>query len=123
METRVDRESEVLDLLYSAAADPALWTEFLARLAGHLGASATGFISHDPSSQTNCLDLHYGMPPDAPILYAKYYGTIDPWFSAYKRKNLRRWIGLGSDLCPPSQFESTEYHTDSVTIGSKFSRL
>jgi PAS domain-containing protein len=25
---------------------------------------------------------------------------------------LRRWIGLGSDLCPPSEFENTEYHTD-----------
>ena len=112
METRAHRESELLDLLYSAAADPAYWNEFLAHLAGRLDASAAGFISHDPFSQKNCLNVHYGMPSDAPLLCAECYGTIDPWFSAYKRKNLRRWIGLGSDLCPPSEFENTEYHTD-----------
>jgi DNA-binding CsgD family transcriptional regulator len=112
MSIRENQESELLDVLYSAAADPAFWNEFLACLARLLDAPTTGFVSHDSSSKRNCLDLQFGMSTDTARLYAEYYGTMDPWFHGYKRKNLCGWIGLGSDLCPPSEFQRTEYCAD-----------
>jgi DNA-binding CsgD family transcriptional regulator len=107
------RESELLDLLYAATGEPALWTEFLAQLSQHLAATSwTGFIAVDPSLQTCSLNLHFGMPPDVVRQYNAYYWAFDPWFLAYKAKNQRGWIGNGSDLCPPSEFERTEFYND-----------
>lgn len=107
------RESELLDVLYAATGDPALWTQFLAQLSQHLTATSwTGFIAVDPSVQTCALNLHFGMPPDIVRQYNEYYWAFDPWFLAYKARNQRGWIGNGSDLCPPSEFEKTEFYND-----------
>jgi len=106
-------DGELVDLLYTATGDPALWTEFLAHLSDHLAAKSwTGFIAVDPSSQKSNLDLHFGMPSDVVRHYTEYYWAVDPWFLAYKAKNQRGWIGKGSDLCPHSKFENTEFYND-----------
>src|SRR5260370_19793807 len=106
-------DGELVDLLYTATGDPALWTDFLAKLSDDLTAKSwTGFIAVDPSSQRSNLDLHFGMPSDVVRHYTEYYWAVDPWFLAYKAKNQRGWIGRGSDLCPHSKFENTEFYND-----------
>jgi len=106
-------DSELLDVLYAATGEPALWREFLAQLSQRLGAKSwTGFIAVDPSSQKSNLDLHFGVPPEVVRHYSEHYWALDPWFLAYKAKNRRGWIGNGSDLCPPSEFEKTEFYND-----------
>jgi DNA-binding CsgD family transcriptional regulator len=52
------------------------------------------------------------MPPDALQLYKAYYAARDPWFLAVKERKLTNWIGPGSALCTPSQFERTEFYCE-----------
>jgi DNA-binding CsgD family transcriptional regulator len=107
------RDSELLDLLYAATGEPALWTEFLAQVSQQMAATSwTGLITVDPSLQKCNLNLHFRMPPEVVRQYNEYYWAYDPWFLAYKAKKQRGWIGKGSDLCPPSDFEKTEFYND-----------
>jgi DNA-binding CsgD family transcriptional regulator len=107
------RDSELLDLLYAAPAEPALWTEFLAQISRQMAATSwTGLIVVDPSLERCSLNLHFRMPPEVVRQYNEYYWAYDPWFLAYKARNQRGWIGNGSDLCPPSEFEKTEFYND-----------
>lgn len=112
MEDQGTQDSQLLDSLYSAAGDHEAWNHFLARVAQRLDAAWTGLISVDPSAQGHSLNFKFGVPDEATRLYEHHYAAIDPWFLAYRSSKLRGWTGKGSTLCPPSEFERTEFYTD-----------
>jgi DNA-binding CsgD family transcriptional regulator len=105
-------EGDLLDLLYSAAADPVLWPDFLATLARRVDATAVGLIGHDPSDRQYTFNAHVGFPADGLRLYGEYYGAIDPWYSGGGDQLVAGVVELGSVLCPPSVLEQTEYYSD-----------
>src|SRR6266404_93332 len=112
MDNQEDQDSRLLDSLYSAAGDPEAWNQFLGHVAQRLDAPWTGFISMDQTSHERCLNFQFGIPPEATRLYEHYYGSVDPWFLGYKQKNLQGWVGIGSALCGPAEFERTEFYND-----------
>jgi DNA-binding CsgD family transcriptional regulator/PAS domain-containing protein len=105
-------DGDLLDLLYSAAADPALWTEFLTLLARRMDATAVGLIGHDPSDQQYTFNAHVGFPVEGLRLYGEYYGAMDPWYARGKDHLIAGVVELGSVLCPPAVLENTEYYSD-----------
>ena len=116
MSIQENQENELLDVLYSAVGEPALWNEFLARVTGHLDARMAAFLSVDPGSQRSSVHLHAGWPSDALRQYEAYYGAIDSWYLGYKNKNLRSWTGTGSSLCLPSELKKSEFYNDFLRL-------
>jgi DNA-binding CsgD family transcriptional regulator len=112
MTTSVGTENELLDLLYSASGDSALWTEFLAHTSRLFEAPWTGLISVDPASQRHSLEAHFGYPHEVPRMYQSYYGAMDPWYLGYKAKNVCSWAGAGEGLCPTSEVENSPFYND-----------
>jgi DNA-binding CsgD family transcriptional regulator len=110
------RAGDLLDMLYSAAGDPSLWAQFLAELSRCMDAPWMGLIAIEPAAQTQRPDLTFGIPDDAARLYRDYYAAQDPWVRAYREQNLLGWAGTGSSLCPPLEFEKTEFYTDFVRL-------
>lgn len=106
------RANDLLDVLYSAAGDPSLWTQFFTQASKRMDAPWMGLISVDPSAQKRRLDLRFCIPADAARLYEDHYADKDPWIRAYRSQNLSGWAGTGSSLCPPSEFDKTEFYND-----------
>jgi DNA-binding CsgD family transcriptional regulator len=104
--------NDLLDVLYAAAGDPAVWTQFLGQVSRDMDAPWTGLISVDPSSQKHCVYLKFGIPSDAACLYEERHAAHDPWFQAYRRQNLCGYVGTGTSLGSPSEFEKTEFYSD-----------
>jgi DNA-binding CsgD family transcriptional regulator len=105
-------DDDLLDLLYSAAGDPAVWTEFLALLGRRASANGVALIWHDPADRQFSFAEQWGFPADGQRLYEEYYGAIDPYYVRGKESLVAGVVELGSDLCPPSVLESTEYYND-----------
>jgi DNA-binding CsgD family transcriptional regulator/PAS domain-containing protein len=105
-------DDDLLDLLYSAAVDPVVWTEFLALLARRADATALALLWHDPANLQYAVGAKFGFPDDAQRLYEQYYGALDPWYLSGKDSLVAGVVELGSALCPPSALENTEYYND-----------
>ena len=112
MTTGVCPESELLDLLYAASGDSALWTEFLGYTSLLFDAPWTALISIDPGSQKHSLEAHFGFPDEVPRMYQTFYGALDPWYLGYKAKNVSGWAGAGIGLCPNSQVENSQFYDE-----------
>ena len=109
---RADRGSELLDFLYSAVGDLALWDEFLVRVTKHLDAQMSALVFIDPASERCTAPLYAGWPSKALRGYDAYYGGFDSWYLGFKNQGLRAWAGTGDQLCPSSELEKTEFYND-----------
>jgi len=105
-------DEQLFDLLYEAAGDARLWTEFLAAVARRLDGRLTALISHTPTSGKYPLIVSVGADPEQQRLYGEYYGAQDPWVLAGEEKLVEGWVGRGSSLCPPSELVRTEFYND-----------
>jgi DNA-binding CsgD family transcriptional regulator len=70
---------ELIDGIYDAAADPALWNTVMAQLVRKAGARSGIFYDHhNTSGQSRILGVE-GFDPHYLDLYARHYGALDPW--------------------------------------------
>jgi DNA-binding CsgD family transcriptional regulator len=112
---RVPREESygsILDLLYTAAGDTTVWNHFIEQTTRALEASRSALVAIDPSERRYFIDSKFGFCSDEVQQYSGYYGTIDPWYLAYKRSGRSGFVGKGTTLCRPSDIETSEFYND-----------
>lgn len=102
----------LLDLLYSAATNPASWPEFLALAARVFDACIAGLIHQAPGHPNYTTAASIGLDEKAVQLYNEHFSTLDPWYLALQHAGTKQWIGAGSDLCGPLAFGDSEYYND-----------
>jgi DNA-binding CsgD family transcriptional regulator len=102
----------VLEILYDAVEQPALWGNFLEALSKGFGAQASVLIDHQPDSRKYQMAVQTGLPDEFQRLYAAHYGGVDPWYLAGGDKLVRGAIEIGTSICPPSLMRKTEYYND-----------
>lgn len=70
--------SELIETVYDAGLDPALWGEVVVALNSYLGSRACGLISKDPVSKSGATHHYCGVDPHYIRLYAESYSRHDP---------------------------------------------
>jgi DNA-binding CsgD family transcriptional regulator len=104
--------SQLLDCLYDAAANPALWEIFLQKLANHSGATSAALVMHDNSSNLHAVARNWEVDPEGTRLYQQYFGALDIWAKRATGIAMREWVGTSDQLCPFSEFARSEYYND-----------
>src|SRR5260370_8590943 len=66
----------------------------------------------DPSLQASSVKANVGWPEDVLRQYEEYYGSIDAWYLAYKKRQISGWRGWASSWCPPHELEKTDFYND-----------
>jgi DNA-binding CsgD family transcriptional regulator/PAS domain-containing protein len=79
MPARSEDLSRLIGSVYSAAADPALWDQFLGELAHITGAQSAGLVMLDVTQETFMLSSSFNVDPEATRLYQQYFGPMDIW--------------------------------------------
>jgi DNA-binding CsgD family transcriptional regulator/PAS domain-containing protein len=103
--------SELLDGLYAAAADPALWDSFLQELAHNTRASSAALLMYDASQEVYALSSSFKLDPEGARLYQQYYGSMDIW----AQRGLTRSTGFvcnSEALIPLAEMAATEIYND-----------
>ena len=111
--SELEKFSQVLSILYEAAAEPVLWTQFLDELntalqAGHACVTAVG---REPSQHRVLLQ---GYTPEEERAYREYYRDLDVVLQSLIERHAREayWHGSAETLVPPATMERTELYND-----------
>jgi DNA-binding CsgD family transcriptional regulator len=104
--------SDLIGVLYDAAADPVIWTLFLRRLADITHAKCAGLFTCDAARHSTAHS--WEVDPEMVRLHREYYGSVDVW-----------WVRGGSlaagsvrtseSLCPVSELRTTETYNDCLS--------
>jgi DNA-binding CsgD family transcriptional regulator/PAS domain-containing protein len=120
MATPESSMDDLLDSLYLASTDEAGWPQFLGALTDRFRATWSAVIEADTvpaelpqeGAQPSRVEQQFGVPQEAARLYATYYAALDPWLAAARERRLREWVCPGTALCPPVEFERTEFYNE-----------
>lgn len=97
--------------LYEAAADPALWGQFLRRLSFATCATSAALVMYDAGQEAYTLSSSWKVHPEATRLYQEHYGSLDLWAKrALSKPNA--WVGVSGSLCSLSELGTTEVYND-----------
>jgi DNA-binding CsgD family transcriptional regulator len=103
--------------LYGCALRPEQWPMFLARLCAMVEAPQAALVHHQVvDSRFVVAPMSHGVDPEAMVRYNAYYGAIDPWTEAYKRRggfaNGTIDVLTSDQLVPDCEFRNTEFCVD-----------
>jgi DNA-binding CsgD family transcriptional regulator len=110
---KIDRDdlSELIGLLYEASAQSHLWPKFCTHLMTHLQSDEGNIFLHE--IETGLPRVEFVTTPSEFLLrYFEHYHTVNPYYQRgipYMRDG---FIGLSHEMCPPEEFEETEFHQD-----------
>lgn len=103
--------SRVLETLYDAAADPALWNLFLEELGRRTRATSAGLLIHDFEHANYSLSSSWQMDPESLGLYQKHYHKLDVWAQRGMTQT-PGFITSSQSLCPLKEMRTTEIYND-----------
>ncbi|GAB1717481.1 MAG: helix-turn-helix transcriptional regulator [Nitrobacter sp.] len=102
------QKTSLLDLIYSAIADPGRWPEILTRVADHLGAVG-GLLMHIPTAgQGRVIDIYGRLSEEHAAIVREYY-PWNPWSKAMLDVPVNRAVIVGSRLKPGEIFKTGFY--------------
>jgi DNA-binding CsgD family transcriptional regulator len=108
-------EEAFLDLLYSAAAQPDLWVQVMARFADMVGGTACWLSRLDQRDGTGS-GIIARIDPVMPGLYASYYAGRNPFTNLKDPLNIavakRLLVTTDRDRMPKEDLVRTEYYND-----------
>jgi DNA-binding CsgD family transcriptional regulator len=104
--------SKLLGSLYDAAADPALWGDFLKQLADNSAARSAALVMHDKRRGRHTVARDWAVDPGGIRLYQEHYGAVDIWATKAAGITMREWQGTSDQLCPATEFSRSEYYND-----------
>lgn len=97
--------------IYDAAADPALWSDVVARLVRKTGARSGIFYDHHNATKRSRILGVEGFDPHFIQRYEQYYGALDPW-----HKSGLSWpvgsVTQTAALLPDRELRRTEFYQD-----------
>ncbi|MEO8883896.1 MAG: LuxR C-terminal-related transcriptional regulator [Devosia sp.] len=73
-----DKIEALIETIYDAAIDPALWPGALASIAGYVGGVASALLSKDTAQGGACAHFHFGLDPEYSRRYEEVYWQFDP---------------------------------------------
>src|ERR1700691_1416994 len=103
---------EVLDLIYSAAAEPDHWRVLLERLSAMLGGSAGSLHSQNRDSQEASVGASWNIEPALIQQYVDYYSPINPCFTLGRSEIQQGGVKLRQAFCPDDIFSRSEFYND-----------
>jgi DNA-binding CsgD family transcriptional regulator len=83
-----DRLLALIEQIYEAALDAALWPRFLRSLAETVGAASSNFAFTDQQTPDGRMEFAVNIDPQATVEYDAYFGRIDPWAQAARARGL-----------------------------------
>jgi DNA-binding CsgD family transcriptional regulator len=101
--------AEVLDAIYGAAAEPALWSGALSVLADHVGAVAANLVYQAPPGEKSFL-VPGRMREDLNALYLQHYAS-NPYSHAYEKLPPNRVV-IGNRLVDMDQVTRSAFYAD-----------
>ncbi|MGE3959681.1 MAG: helix-turn-helix transcriptional regulator [Vicinamibacterales bacterium] len=102
--------ARLLELIYSAAEDSALWSEVLAEVCRVVDGVGATLVSHDLTSSGSAAWFS-GFNPEALRLYNEHFHRVDAWALAASDRKLRTSGPVVADeqLIPRAAFLRTEF--------------
>jgi DNA-binding CsgD family transcriptional regulator/PAS domain-containing protein len=104
--------SKLLGSLYDAAADPALWDDFLKQLADNSAARSAALVMHDKRCGLHTVARNWAVDPHGTRLYQEHYGAVDIWATKAAGMAMQEWQGTSEQLCSAPEFSRSEYYND-----------
>jgi len=103
---------ELVDGIYTAAADSSQWQMFLERLGRVLGATA-GAVHHQHfQSQEGSLSEMWNLDPSFIEPYVNYYCYRNVWFTNSPELIQQGGVNVGTMLCPEPVLLRSEYYNE-----------
>jgi DNA-binding CsgD family transcriptional regulator len=110
-----DKVLTLVDQIYDAAGDPALWPQFLEGFANAVGGTGTAIVYHDLKERRGNVDATSRFDPDYQRLYNSHYIRLDAWRDAWLgrfRRASSEWITTSDELVSTDQLRKTEFFND-----------
>ncbi len=111
---RHDSVLRVVELIYAAACEPALWPQALGHLSDLAGATGTSLAAFDLGSST--AQIHVGIGIVGPNFQREYptFSASDPLLLRARERGAFRtgFVGLGSDMISHQELERTSFYQD-----------
>jgi DNA-binding CsgD family transcriptional regulator len=104
---------DVVDRIYAAAENPAVWPEALDVIADASG-SAASIIYRNMDAREGGVDVAVRVSPEAATAYQEHYHRVDPWGNSCRAAALVRPGAIldGDELIERSALHDTEYYND-----------
>jgi DNA-binding CsgD family transcriptional regulator len=104
---------DLVDRIYAAAENPALWPDALDALADATG-SAASIIYRNMAAREGGVDVAVRVSPEAATAYQQHYHRLDPWGNSARAATLIRPGAVidGDELIDRSALLETEYYND-----------
>ena len=120
----LERFGALIDFVYRAATEPALWQEVVGAASDWLG-SPKGMIYtplHGPEQKG--IYFQHGLPDDFFELYKTRYQSVDMWTEQVVKRKLftEGNVILGTDLVPHATLMKSQWYADCLQLGD-ISRL
>ena len=103
--------SKLLGILYDAAADPGLWTSFIAELAARCGATSAVLVMHNLNSASCSVSSCWRADPEQARLYEQHYHVLDVWAERAEGRPAGH-VYESQALCVLSELRTTEIYND-----------
>jgi DNA-binding CsgD family transcriptional regulator/PAS domain-containing protein len=108
-------DPELLRLIasaYEAAADPALWTQFLARWVEASGADLAFLQRHHLTEHRSELVATYGMQPRLSDSYNRYYSRVNVWREHGRHLYVEGAVLVDEQFYPRDLLKRSEFYND-----------
>jgi DNA-binding CsgD family transcriptional regulator/PAS domain-containing protein len=107
-----DSLSDLVGLVYSAAADPAGWPLVLERFAEIMGATHTTFVAQDVASDRGTIAAAFRVDPSFQRSFGEHYCRVNVWMTRRKHLMVPGAVATGPTLCPESELLGSEWYND-----------
>jgi DNA-binding CsgD family transcriptional regulator len=104
--------SKLLESLYEAASEPALWELTLKQVAAHCNATSAALLMHNSDSDLHSVARNWQVDPEGTRLYQKHYWSQDIWALRGATVAQREWVGTSEQLCSFAELSGSEYYND-----------
>lgn len=113
MRRKLDLESydAIVDTIYDAAVEPALWDAALAKVAQGFSAATSTLVSVSLKSPGARFIANHNHVPECLDLYSRHFVTLDVWNPGMAKLPVGR-VGVTEELFPHRELVRTEFYND-----------
>jgi DNA-binding CsgD family transcriptional regulator len=111
----LESESSLLRLAllaYEAAAEPAIWPRFLELYSNAISSDTVFLQVHDFGLNRSKMLYTFGVSSGLKPSYDEHYSKLNVWRQRGRALYLPGKVNLGSELCPRSVFERSDFYND-----------
>jgi DNA-binding CsgD family transcriptional regulator len=107
-----DQLGSLIDRIYDAAVEPALWPAFLSHLSGVLGGSMPSLFLHDPRTASGSLTINVGWDAGMIRSYSEYFSERNIWLRSRPELLKPGIVRTSHMMCSRKAFLASEWYAD-----------